>query len=280
MPQPPENLRNFSSLVKVVEDLRGPEGCPWDKEQTNRSLTPYALEESCELAEAIESGQTTEIISELGDLLLQVVLHAEILKNEGRGEIEDVIEAINSKMIRRHPHVFADLSVANSDEVLKNWDQIKAQEKGDNNPLRPGEFEVPKSLPALQRSAKIGKKTKKTGFDWSNWKEVIPKVKEELCELEEALESFPTENLDKVQESQKSHVEHEIGDLLFAISQLARHLKVDPEQALRRTNQRFEKRYKTMIDICEENQQDFTQLDVNSKEELWGKAKSRLKGHE
>ncbi len=274
MPTPPKNLRDFSSLVKVVEDLRGPQGCPWDKEQTNRSLTPYALEEACELAEAIEGGQTPEIIGELGDLLLQVVLHAEILKNDNLGDISDVIEGINSKMIRRHPHVFADTQVEGSDEVLSNWEDIKKQERLKENKaeLRPGEFEVPKGIPALQRSSKIGKKTTKTGFDWSHWSQVIEKVDEELVEVKESIANFENQKSDE----QLSHVEDEIGDLLFAISQLARHLKIDPEQALRKTNKRFESRYKKMIDFCEEDNKNFTELSVEQKEELWRKAKKSL----
>ncbi len=262
MPKPPENLRDFSSLVKVVENLRGPDGCPWDKEQTHRSLTPYALEEACELAEAIESGDSSEMVSELGDLLLQVVLHAEIARQEGVASIEDVVESINQKMIRRHPHVFSNTEVSGSDEVLKNWDQIKAQEKA-AKPLRDGEFEVPRSLPALSRSYKIGKKTKKTGFDWQEPTEVFAKLTEEYGEVKEVLDN----------NGSQEELEHEIGDLLFATAQLARHLKIDPEQALRATNQRFEKRYAKMLDYCDRAQKSFLSLSTEEKEELWKRAK-------
>ncbi len=157
MPKPPNNLRDFAGLVKVVEHLRGPEGCPWDKEQSHETLTRFAIEEAFELGEAIDSGDQKAIRDELGDLLLQVVLHSEIARQEGRFDVNDVIQNISEKMVRRHPHVFADVKVNTSEEVLSNWTEIKAKEKGHKDP-----FDIPKALPSLLRAHKIGEKTKKS----------------------------------------------------------------------------------------------------------------------
>ncbi len=266
--KPPENLRKFQSLVEVIKMLRGPNGCPWDRQQTHTSLTRFAIEEAHELAEAIDSGEMDEVKSELGDLLLQVVLHSEIARQEGEFEIFDVIETLNKKMLRRHPHVFSGASVKGADHVAKNWEDIKKQEKtekqdtGAENHLFT--FDLPKSLPSLLSSFKIGEKTKKYNFDWPDLPPVMEKVKEELSELEEAILS-----------GDKQHYTEELGDLLFSVAQVARHLDIDPEQALRQTNQKFEKRFQKMIEFAGGNENTLKEMSTNDLENLWIRAKNK-----
>ena len=249
-------MSKFNELVKIVEKLRGPDGCPWDKAQTHKTLTPYAVEEAHELEEAIENNDTENMKEELGDLLFQSVLHAEIAKQQGNFDIEDVIEHLNNKMVSRHPHVFSDTEVKDAEEVVKNWEDIKAQEK-ESDP-----FEIPKSFPALLRSHKIGKRSKKVDFDWETPEQVLGEVTNEFGELKEALNS-----------KDKDHIEEEIGDLLFTISQLARHLDLDAEKALRLSNNKFVSRFRKMQEL----RPDFDQLSRGEKEKLWSEAKAALK---
>ncbi len=262
MPKAPENLREFAGLVKVVELLRGPDGCPWDKEQTHASLTRFAIEEAHELAEAIDSGDMSDIQDELGDVLLQVVLHSEIARQSKRFDIYDVIQSIGEKMVRRHPHVFAGVKVETSGEVLKNWAEIKAGEKG-QSATAPLSFDIPQGLPSLLRSQKIGEKTKKVAFDWENATECWPKIKEEIAELEVAMKS-----------GKKEEIESELGDVLFSLAQLARHLQLDSEQALRKTNTRFETRFRRMQELVLKDGNDWATLTAEVKEKYWKKAKA------
>lgn len=242
----------FESLVKIVERLRGPNGCPWDKAQTHKTLTPYAIEEAHELEEAIENNDIENMKEELGDLLFQSVLHAEVAKQEGNFNIDDVINHLNNKMVSRHPHVFSNTEVKDADEVVKNWEDIKAQEK-DQNP-----FDIPKSFPGLLRAHKIGKRSKKLDFDWDHPDEVLSKVEEELAELKQA-----------ISEKNKNHVEEEMGDLLFSISQLARHLDLDAEKSLRMANNKFINRYKAMLEI----EPGLQTVSRDRKEEVWNQVK-------
>lgn len=265
MPKAPKNLRDFKSLVNIIEHLRGPEGCPWDLQQTHRSLSRYALEESYELAEAIESHNPQAIKEELGDLLLQVVLHSEIARQSGTFTIEDVIESIADKMIRRHPHVFADVQVSSAAEVTHNWQKIKAQEKA-KLPHKTSIFEIPVDMPALMRSQKIGEKTRKFNFDWQKVAEVLLKVDEELQELK-----------DVIAQDNKTEQSSELGDLLFSVAQLGRHLDLDSEQALRETNKRFETRFSKMQELSKKDGKDFSKLSANELEAYWNLAKSKLK---
>lgn len=259
MPKAPENLREFSALTKVVEFLRGPEGCPWDKEQTHRTLTRYAIEEAFELAAAIDDGSEAELRDELGDLLLQVVLHAEIARQEGRFDVYDVIQNLNQKMIRRHPHVFGNVDVqGSSSQVLKNWAAIKAAEKGQDT-KKPLSFDIPVGLPALLRAQKIGEKTKRVNFDWENPAQCWEKVREELNEVQEARTAE-----DK---------EAELGDLLFSLAQWARHEGLDSEQALRRCNARFEARFTRMQERVAADGLDWQTLAPEVKEKYWKSAK-------
>ncbi len=275
MVKPPENLKTFESFVKIVEALRGPDGCPWDKEQTHRTLAPYAIEESFELAEAIESGDEAETIGELGDVLLQVVLHAEIARQEQRYNIDDVVRGISEKMIRRHPHVFAETKVESSKDVLTNWAKVKAQEKVDKGQTaKPTVFDLPKALPALQRAHKIGDKTQKDGFDWPDAKGVFEKVDEEIRELRDEFLKLPVKGEPSAE--LKAALEHELGDVLFSVSQLARHLGLDAEQSLRTANSRFEKRYFHMRAKVEASGRVWEKLSDPAKEQAWQMTKLDL----
>lgn len=265
MPKAPDNLREFAGLIKVVEHLRGPDGCPWDKEQSHSTLTRYAIEEAHELAEAIDGGDVQELRDELGDLLLQVILHSEIARQSGTFDIFDVIQNLNEKMVRRHPHVFGDVKVTGSGEVLKNWTEIKAIEKGGSPAVeKPLSFDIPMGLPALLRAQKIGEKTAKVDFDWKNADQCWEKVEEETRELREA----------RTREEKES----ELGDLLFSIAQWARHEGLDSEQAARKCNQRFEARFRRMQEAVAADGKKWKGLPAEEKEKYWKAAKSGGKG--
>jgi MazG family protein len=215
-------------LVGVMRRLLGPGGCPWDREQTFESLRKYVLEEACEVIDAIESGEREHLKEELGDLLLQVVFQAELGRSQAGFAIDDVVGGIVDKLVRRHPHVFGDGTAKDADEVLTNWERIKAEEKK-NAGILSG---VPRSLPALTRAQRIGEKVSRVGFDWSSAEGSRAKVKEELGELDEA-----------AARGDKDALEAEMGDVLFALVNLARHHKVDAEGALRRTIDKFTRRF-------------------------------------
>jgi len=268
MQKPPQNLREFTSLLKVVEALRGPAGCPWDKEQTHQTLTRYAIEEAFELAEAMDAGHTDEIRDELGDVLLQVILNSEIARQEGHFDIHDVIQNLNEKMVRRHPHVFSDTKAETSEQVLLNWHELKKKEKATRAATRSSDttaFDIPQALPALMRSQKIGEKTQKLQFDWTDAEACWPKIKEEVAELEEAMHT-----------KGKSDIEAELGDVLFSLVQLARHLQIDAEQALRKTNTRFETRLQRMRAQVIVEGLDWSTLSPDEKERRWKQAKSEV----
>lgn len=264
MPKPPQNRREFNSLLDVVQSLRGPEGCPWDREQTHESLVRFAIEETYELAEALENPNSSdkELIGELGDVLFQVVLHSEIARQEKRFDIFDVIQNLNEKMIRRHPHVFSDVKVSDSEEVIQNWQKIKEKEKNSSSNEGESPLKTPPGLPSLMEASKIGSKTKKFGFDWNEVSQVLHKVREEIDEIEEVLDS-------------KEKVSKEIGDALFSLAQLARHLNLDPETSLRKTNQRFRRRFDFMLNECQGDLEQFSNLSAEEKEKLWEKAKTQ-----
>lgn len=267
MPQPPKTLNTFEALNQLIFDLRGPEGCPWDKEQTHKSLSPYVVEEASEMAEAIESENDAHMCEELGDVLFQVVLHASMAKERGAFDISNVIQGISEKIVRRHPHVFTDMKVSGSAEVIENWDQIKKKEKALNKSNKPQyAIDVPAGMPALQRAYKIGEKTKKLGFDWEKASQVLAQLKAEIVELEEVLDQQVSEQ-----------VEHELGDVLFSAAQLARHLDIEPESALRKTNRRFLGRFEKMLELGKVSTQKFQELPSEKKEELWELAKKNLK---
>lgn len=262
MNQPPDDLKSFSSLVQVVQTLRGPTGCPWDKEQTHQSLTRYAIEEAAELAEAIDGKEPSAICEELGDVLLQVVLHAEIARQEGQFDISDVIQGLNEKMIRRHPHVFGDKNFKNAGEVVSHWQELKKKEKV-GKPLSGG---LPKELPSLIASQKIGERTRSFRFDWEKIGDVKAKVDEEMQELSVALA-----------DDDRAEQESELGDVLFSLAQLARHLKLDAESALRNTNRRFETRFLKMQELIGNEGLDLQKMTPQKMEEFWQRAKREVK---
>lgn len=262
MPQAPKTLNRIESLIQIVKDLRGPEGCPWDKEQTHITLAPYAIEEVFEMVEAIENGDDQHTCEELGDVLFQVILHATMAEERGAFSIQDVILSISSKIVRRHPHVFSDTKVKDSNEVIKNWDEIKKLEK-QNKIQKQDFFNVPKGLPALQAANKIGEKTERYKFDWSTTEDVLKQLKSEIQELEDAMKNM-----------KPSELEHEMGDVLFSAAQLARHLKTEPETNLRTANKRFIQRFEKMLE--NKTLDEFTALSSDEKENLWKLAKASL----
>ncbi len=254
-----KTAESITKLLEIVRALRDPQdGCPWDKEQTHESLRPYVIEEAYEVVAAINDAPET-LKDELGDLLLQVLLHAEIASEEKRFSLTDISDNLREKLIRRHPHVFGDETANNPEEVKKHWERVKKEEKGDK---KEGLLDsLPKNFPALYESYKIGKKVSKVNFDWDSAKEVREKITEELAEVDEVLRSTP-QNV--------AHLEEELGDLLFTVAQLARKLGIEPETALKRANQKFKKRFSTMESLSE------VELGAMSKEELeklWARAK-------
>ncbi len=230
----------FDELVAVMARLRAPGGCPWDAEQTHRTLGQYLLEEAYEAFDAIQeadaTGDTTNLREELGDVLLQVVFHSEIAAERGDFTIEDVSAGVAEKLIRRHPHVFGELELTTADEVLDNWDKLKEHERATNGkPKKTQESlldEVPVHFPALLEGLKLTKKAAKIGFDWDDTEQIFAKLDEEVRELRDAIIS-----------GEKADMAEEIGDLLFVVQNLARRLEVEPETALKETNRKFRKRF-------------------------------------
>jgi tetrapyrrole methylase family protein/MazG family protein/ATP diphosphatase len=230
-PVPPLSAQSGATLPRLVGLMRrllGPGGCPWDREQTFESLRMYVLEEACEVIDAIDSGRRDLLKEELGDLLLQVVFHAELARSQAGFSIDDVIAGIVDKLVHRHPHVFGNLTVRSADEVLANWERIKAEEKKSRGVLDG----VPRSMPALTRAQRIGEKVARVGFDWANAEDSRAKVDEEMRELDEAMAR-----------GDRDAIEDELGDVLFALVNLARHARVDAEGALRRTIDKFARRF-------------------------------------
>lgn len=218
----------LTRLVGVMQRLLAADGCPWDREQTLESLRKYVLEEACEVIDAIDSADRAHLCEELGDLLLQIVFQSELARAEGVFAIDDVVSGIVEKLVRRHPHVFGNLDARDADEVLRNWEKIKAQEKQDRGVLGG----VPRALPALVRAQRIGEKVARVGFDWADAAGSRAKVAEELGELDAAAAS-----------GDSAAVEEELGDVLFALVNYARHLGVDAEGALRKTADKFTRRF-------------------------------------
>lgn len=266
MPQPPKDLKDLKSLVQIIADLRGVDGCPWDIQQNHQTLACYAIEEVHELVEAIEQHDDPHMCEELGDVLFQVVLHSQLAKERNKFDLSNVIESISEKIIRRHPHVFAGLKIENKNDILTNWDEIKKQEKLKLPPKSKKLIDVPESLPALQRAFKIGEKTKTVGFDWTEVKSVISQLKAEMTELEQAME-------EDVSPTQVAHVIHEMGDVLFSAAQVARHLEIEPEGCLREANRRFLGRFEKMIQLGKHSLEEFSRLSPPEKESLWNAAK-------
>ncbi|MDZ7640126.1 MAG: nucleoside triphosphate pyrophosphohydrolase [Bryobacterales bacterium] len=261
----------FARLVATMRRLRAPDGCPWDREQSIASLKPYLLEETYEVMDAIEREDWPALCEELGDLLLQPVFQAEIAASEGRFTIADPLHSIVEKLIRRHPHVFGNVEVETSDEVLRNWERIKhgenarkAEAKGERDEASMLDS-LPRALPALAEAQRITSRAAKVGFDWPGIGQVLDKLREEIAELDEARQAG---NHDKV--------EDEFGDLLFVMANLSRFLKVDAEQSLRRTNLKFRQRFAYVERRLREQQRDIHAASLEEMEALWQEAKQAL----
>ena len=230
---PTSTGQKFERLVAIMTRLRAPGGCPWDREQTFDTIKPFLLEETYEVLEAIDERDWPGLAEELGDLVLQAVFFAEMANEAGRFSIDDSLNAICDKLIRRHPHIFGDATAKTSDDVKRRWDQIKAEEKLEKGKAPKTLLEdVPRNLPALVEAQRITSKAAGVGFDWNNSSQVIAKLHEELSEFDEAQKS-----------GSQNQLEGELGDLLFVLVNLARFVKVDPEQALRKTNAKFRRRF-------------------------------------
>jgi tetrapyrrole methylase family protein / MazG family protein len=237
-------------LIQVQSRLRGPGGCPWDAEQTHQTLARHLLEETHELLEAIDADDSDAIREELGDLLLQVTFHAQIAGDDGRWDVDDVAQGLVEKLIHRHPHVFGDVEVSGSDEVLVNWEKLKADEKGE----KPIEDDIPLTLPALARAAKVQRRAAGWGFEWRSAASALAALRDEVDELAAAIDAADEENM-----------EEEIGDVLFSVVALARKVGVDGESALRRTIRGFAGRYERFMAVVNERGLD---LDAMSETEV------------
>jgi MazG family protein len=251
----------FARLVEIMARLRSPEGCPWDREQTFDTIKPYLLEETYEVMDAIDARDWDGVADELGDLLLQVVFFSQMAQEAGHFDVTDALEAINGKLVRRHPHVFGEGEAKTAAEVVQKWDEIKATEKPRPKGLLAG---VPRSLPALMEARQIAGRAAGAGFDWSNVDQVFEKLQEELAELDGVRKAGSPEAL-----------QDEIGDLLFVIVNIARFLKVDPEQALRGTNSKFRRRFAHVEEGLEAQGKSLGDASIEEMESLWQDAKGR-----
>lgn len=258
LPTPPASLPPLERLRAIVSALRGPGGCPWDREQTHASLRAGLIEEAYEVIDAIDAGDEANLREELGDLLLQVVFHSQIAEDEGRFDLNAVAHEHCEKLIRRHPHVFGDHQCEDSAEVLRRWDEIKRAEKG--SAPESALDGVSKAFPALLHAEKIQKKAAKVGFDWPDVVPVFAKVREELAEIEAA----PPEK-----------IEEEIGDLLFSVVNLARKLKVDAETALHGATQKFSSRFRGVEALAKEKGLALEKMTLKELDELWDEVKAR-----
>jgi len=258
-----QELGTFQTLIDVVARLRAPGGCPWDREQTHESLKRNLLEESYEVIEAIDQGNPAVLSEELGDLLVQVAFHADIAKEAGDFDLTDVLRKINSKLVRRHPHVFADGHAEDAREVEQNWEQIKAQERKEKGESKSPVEGIPVDMPALAYAQLMQDRVGKAGFEWDDISGVLDKIVEEVAELKAAV--TPEEKV------------HELGDLLFTMVNLTRWSGAHAEDVLRQANRRFGKRYLGMEKLAADQGLDFNALPLEQKEELWQEAK-RLVG--
>ena len=261
-----EKGRQIERLRAIMHRLRAPGGCPWDAEQTHESLVSNLLEEAYEVVAAIRSNDEENLKEELGDLLLQVVFHSEIASDEQRFDLDDVARGICEKLVRRHPHVYSDASLGDSEGVLKQWEEIKRAENGtEEQPYLHG---VGKGLPATLRAYKLQKKASKVGFDWSEVSRIVCEIEEELAEVKEELARVENG------EDARKELEQEIGDLLFVTVNLARKLKIDPELALEGTNVKFEKRFDYLEQILKGREISLEQATLEEMNTLWEQAKT------
>ena len=255
---------SFSDLLHIMARLRAPDGCPWDKEQTHESILSCLIEEAYEFVDAVERKDTPNMREELGDLLLQVVFHAQMAREIQSFDLNGVIQELCEKLVRRHPHVFGEQRLEKSDEVLVQWDEIKKKEKGSAAVVEHGALgEMPKHLPALLKALKIQKRAAKTGFDWPDWKGPLAKIKEELGEFE----------VEVAKGNSEAAVE-ELGDVLFSVVNLGRFLDVDPERALAQANAKFVSRFKAMEKLAEQRDVALKGMSLADMDALWNEVKN------
>jgi MazG family protein len=271
-------MSTFADLVALMARLRSPEGCPWDREQTYETLAPMLLEEAYEAFEAVEEargGSPLELRDELGDLLFQIVFYAQVAAERKEFTIEDVCEAIHSKMVRRHPHVFGDVTVRDNDELLRNWEAMKAEEKraagkdktAEDSSLLDG---VSRKAPALMEAHQLSTKAARVGFDWQRLEDIFDKMHEEIDELRAAISS----HAESAAEADHRLVREELGDLLFAVTNIARHLKVEPEAALKSTNRKFRRRFRHIEEGLRKRGRSLDAATLDEMESLWQEAKT------
>lgn len=252
--------RSFEDLVALMTRLRGPGGCPWDREQSMEDLRPFIIEEAYEVTHAIDSGDREGLREEVGDMLLQAVFVSEIAREEGSFTIDDAITAIHDKLVRRHPHVFGDVQADTADAVLSNWEKLKATERSEKEQgLLSG---VPPALPALLKASRLTEKAARVGFDWEKTDDIFAKIDEEVGELRDAVDA-----------GEREEIEHELGDLLFTIVNIARRLEIDAENALQKSNAKFMRRFEYVERRLRENARAFADADLAEMDELWDEAK-------
>jgi tetrapyrrole methylase family protein/MazG family protein len=258
-----DNVRTFAGLMQLTRTLRAPGGCPWDREQSHASLKPHLLEEAYEVLDALDSGDPHLIVEELGDLLFQVTIHSQIAAESGTFTIEDVIEGVMRKLIGRHPHVFGDMELSSAQDVRHAWESFKQREK----PKRASVMEeIPSGLPALPRSNLMQKRAASVGFEWPGVDEVLAKVDEELAELRDEIQRAGSKELQQ----------EELGDILFALVSVARHLRIDPEEALRLANRKFERRFQHVETRVVGGAKALRDLSPAQLDEYWNEAKEAL----
>ncbi|MBN1176126.1 MAG: nucleoside triphosphate pyrophosphohydrolase [Dehalococcoidales bacterium] len=255
----PQDLSKFDSLVEIIARLRAPDGCPWDREQTHRSLRSHLLSECYEVLEALDGGDPDKLCEELGDLLLQIMLHAQIGRDGGEFEIRDVIRGIATKIVRRHPHVFGTEKAASAEEVTHIWEEQKKGEREEGASVLEG---VPKDMPALARAYEISRRAVRVGFEWEDIEGVIDKLAEEVGEIKDT--------------DTKEEKEKEFGDLLFTLVNVARWEGIDAEMALREANRKFCRRFTYMEELCRERGLNFSELSFEEKDALWEEAKREV----
>lgn len=271
--------KDIHRLIEIMAALRTPKtGCPWDLEQTFATIAPYTIEEAYEVADAIARGDRDELCDELGDLLLQVVYHARMAEEEGAFAFGDVVHGVSEKMIRRHPHVFGDETAKNAGSVDKLWDRIKAEERARKAPEGPASVldGVPVGLPGLTRAVKLQNKAAKVGFDWPNLAPVFSKLKEEIAEFEEV--ALPADPRGGDETANRGRIEEEFGDMLFVMANIARHLKLDPEKALRGANDKFVRRFHHIEARLAEQGSSPAQSSLEDMDRLWDEVRAADKG--
>ncbi len=254
--------KGFQGLLDIMKALRGPGGCPWDREQSKETLKPFVIEEAYEVIEAIDSGNVNDIKEELGDLLLQVVFLAQLAEETGEFKMDDVIQGISDKLVRRHPHVFAGETKETAEEVLKKWESIKIDERKEKASSSVLEG-VPKQMPALLRAHRITEKASRVGFDWTSIEQVFNKLEQELTEFEEA-----------VREKDRINMEDELGDVIFALVNIGRFLEVNPEEALKKTISKFINRFTHIEEGLKKQEVDIRDAGFDEMEKLWIEAKA------